>query len=602
MKNISVLALLCGGCTGSDLQPDGALPSSGKDTSIDDTGPPAPLVTALDVGIDVGFQEDFFDSYQRGRACLAADYDGDGRTDVFVGNPADRSYILLNRSTPGAVSFEMFDILYDGLLAFGGGPADYDNDGDIDLFLSVGGAEGAELDILLENRLMEDGVLAFVDVSAAAGLSGPTRGGSTPIPVQSAGSRWGDYDRDGDLDLFVNVSIIGKDITGSTCEPDADEDPYDGRNTLWQNNGDGTFTDVTDAVGLGDALSSTFQSSLIDVDNDGDLDLYENNYQDLNVLYQNMLAETGTASFAPWPNTLLLNSEPLESWNAFVSAVGDLNNDGWEDLVVLTREPTKTLTERGPRHLLFLNTGSLGRTGFIEASPESGLTNFVETLGVMGSQLGDLNGDGILDLFIGNGGPSEGNHDQLFLSTGYGEIAVPGYGALRIPLYEDRSELIDTPAQVVEGFTGTVPSFPYRTHGSCIVDFDGDGQPELAITNGGRTSWPDELAQSPDRLFEFVQHTAPAYLTVRPRGDGVGTPQDGTGTRIEAHVRAKDGTTWSIHRTLLGGNAFSAHNGFQLTLGLGEAVAVEKVVLRWPDGAVEVLRDVALNTTLTVTH
>ncbi|MFT5680235.1 MAG: hypothetical protein ACI8RZ_001141 [Myxococcota bacterium] len=608
-RHIALLGVLLSGCPApvpDSSATDDTAPEETRDREETQDLEETRDLVAIDVGIESGFQEEFLGSYQRGRACLAADFDNDGRIDLFIGHPLDESYLLRNTSEPGALSLERAEIPISNLHAFGGGPADYDNDGDYDLFISMGGSEQEVPDLLLENQLIESGTMSFVDVTEQAGVAGPLRGGSTPLSMRSANSRWGDYDRDGDLDLFVSAALAGVDVSGASCGSEEQEDTYDGRNTLWRNNGDGTFTDVTEDAGLADSLRSTWQSSWIDVDNDGDLDLYENNLKDINLLYINLLDETGSPTFQA-PSTdpdeyiqIWLNSEPLDLERTLSSLVGDLNNDGWADLLIPIHDATRSKPSNGFRHLLFINTRGLGRDGFIEASQASGLVAFDEQLGPMGAQLGDLNGDGILDIFLGTGGPTEGNINHLHLSTGYSEIEVPGFGALRVPAYTNRSDLIDIPAQVPDDFSGHVPAYPYRSHGTCIVDLDGDGQVELAITNGGRVTWPDDESQAPNRLFQLFQTPTPGYLTIRPRGDGVAVPRDGIGTRVVVTARDAAGETWTIHRTLYGGSGFSAHNGFQLSFGLANAVAVDEVEVTWSDGVTELLEDVEIDSILTI--
>ena len=99
-----------------------------------------------------------------------------------------------------------------------------------------------------------------------------------------------------------------------------------------------------------------------------------------------------------------------------------------------------------------------------------------------------------------------------------------------------------------------------------------------------------------------MQSPAPAHLTIRPRGDGVTVPRDGTGTRVAVTVNDGAGERWTIHRTLLGGNAFSAHNGFQLSFGLGEATMIEEVAVWWSDGHRETFTDIDLNSVQTLSR
>src|SRR5262249_22176881 len=155
------------------------------------------------------------------------------------------------------------------------------------------------------------GKLTFTDVTDQAGIKGIVPPGqSDPIAVASGNAVVADYDRDGWDDVFVSVAI-----TWDTQQTIA------GRNVLWHNNHDGTFTDVTDAVGLGTTFEDSRDSTWLDIDNDGDLDLFENNWQGYNHLWKNQLVETGTATFVDVTADFSPPGEDLSyPFNAFVSA------------------------------------------------------------------------------------------------------------------------------------------------------------------------------------------------------------------------------------------------------------------------------------------
>src|SRR2546430_11796136 len=204
---------------------------------------PQPNVTVKDLGLATGFQDTQFGHLQRGRALVAADFNLDGRQDFYVGNPGDQSYVLVNVDD-GSVRFhfEVSQLLLTGTLSWGATTFDYDNDGDPDLFVTDGGNEGIGFNHLFKNNWVESGGtnLSFTEVTDQAGVAGPVPAGQTdPIPVSNAGAVAADYNLDGWTDVFVSVNIT----------PDSLPE-LKGRNELWRNNGDGTFTDVTDKTGL----------------------------------------------------------------------------------------------------------------------------------------------------------------------------------------------------------------------------------------------------------------------------------------------------------------------------------------------------------------
>ncbi len=564
------------------------------------------LLSMGDLGLSSGYQDTFGGTHKRGRATIAADFDLDGRVDIFAGNPGDTSMILRNVSGPTGPRFVPVQELTDNEQAWGGVAFDYDNDGDYDLFISIGGNEGIGHDYLFHNDFLETGVLVFRDVTDTAGVAGPIAPGRTdPLRTASGNAVVSDYDLDGDGDIFVSTII----------KPQSRPE-LKGRNTLWRNNDDGTFTDVTDVAGLGGTAEKTRHSTFFDFDNDGDFDLYENNFVGPNYIWRNMLKETGTATFEDATVELTLPGEDMQfPLRSFVSAVADFNNDGWEDLMVWMRgdvepvgpdglgaeecsgpdrphappvyplpsAPVRERSQQGPTspydpgHALFINQEG---QGFINVAHDIGVNNFYQDdNGVMGAQVGDLNGDGTPDIFTGNGGPTSGQFDQLLLSQG---------GPLEPLAFVDATPLIDYPAAERPGIG--YPTYPYRTHGTAIVDIDGDGLPELVVSNGGPTGEPDSVRE-PNRLFKAEFDTPPGVFSARVVGNGTSVSKDAIGARLTLRVRrSSDGARWLLRRTLTAGSAFSAQNGFWLSFALGDGDTLEGLEVKWPDGTVDLVR------------
>lgn len=524
----------------------------------------AQIVSVTDIGLETSYQDTLFFRHKRGRAGIAADFNLDGRTDYFIGNPGDESFILRNVQGPGrAPRFIVEQVLLVDSLAWGGVSFDYDNDGDYDLFIPCGANEGIGYDILFRNDWIHNGEvtgeLSFTDVTAIAGVAGPLPDASPIIPVRTASANAvvADYDQDGDNDLFVNGNIH------EISDPNYPE--LIGRNTLWRNNGDGTFTDVTEEAGLADSLFPTRHSTFVDIDNDGDPDLYENNFRDPNVLWRNNDDGTFTdiTAEASAPGHDL--HYPLMT---FVSAAADLNNDGWEDLIGFMRGLGAGQEFYGDGHALYLNSEGV----FENVAPETIINdNYVGPRGVMGSMVGDVSGDGFPDIFIGNGGPPNGVANQFYVSIGGNETLA----------FEDKTFLIDFPATIPEGMP--IPSYPYRTHGTTFVDLDNDGFLEIAVVNGGPQADNPEY-EEPNRLFKLELERPYNWFKVRPVGDGIAVAKDAIGTRICLDVSNATGETWSVYRTLFAGSAFSAQNGFVLHFGLADADTIEHMRITWPNG------------------
>ncbi len=522
-----------------------------------------PVVT--DIALESNFQDNWFGRQRRCRALVAADFDLDGTVDFFVGNPGDESFVIRSQPElgPSDVRYELVQVLVDGEVAVGASTADYDNDGDYDIFIATGGIEGAGYCFLFQNQLMETGTLSFVDVAALAGVRGaPSVIDGQPVASGYSNGVWGDIDRDGDVDLFVG-NVGGSELNG--------------RNVLWRNNGDGTFTDITADVHLNSTMATTMHPTLFDADNDGDLDLYETNFTGYNHLWRNLWVETGVLDFVDATELYSAVGEDLgQPSGSFASAAADFNQDGLQDLMVFRRGPTdfqpEPFYETG--HVLFLNQGPLG---FKNVAWEVGLNNpYFEGAGVMGCQLGDINGDGTVDVYFGNGAPFGGETDYFFMSDS--GPAQPG----ETPSYANKTYLIDYPAPQGPGIV--YPTYPYRTHGTNMVDTDNDGVLELAVGNGGMNGTP---TFAPNRLFKFQWETPFGYFKVRPVGDGHAVSRDATGTRVTLTVSENGGPVRKLHNTVFSGSAFSAQNGFELYFGLAQADTVHSVEILWPDGELQ---------------
>ena len=540
-------------------------------------------LVVTDLGLASGFQDSWGNHYKRGRAIVAEDFDGDGRVDFFIGNPGDESFIFRNEGPgeDGVVRFSPAQVLLEGELAFVAGAADYDGDGDFDLFVGCGGLEGSCLDYLFRND-STPGHIHFVDVTQQAGLYGPASDNdpATPLDHATAGVAWGDYDRDGDPDLFISVRDISWDSLSY-------------RSVLWRNNGDGTFADVTLAVGLGYWAYNSgsgprikdwgyFQnSSWIDVDNDGDLDLLLNDTRGPNVLWKNLLVEERRPRFVDATQEFSLPGESLRfPFTSFSSAVADVNNDGWQDLILFSNGTEPRSSPYGNGNGLFLNHHG---EGFYNVSKMAGIDRpdgMAEM--AMGSQVADLNADGIPDLIMGGGGPLAGSGSKLFLSRGL----VAG-----IPTYEERSDLINfEPAHGIDPSQPPfprIPPFPYRTHGMAAADVDGDGHLELAVVNGGTAVAPP-IVREPNRLFKFGGTELGNTFRLRLTGNGTSDSHDAIGARAYVEIPTHPGKR-RVYQTVLGNSGFSAESESTLTFGLGPDRDVSRVAILWPSGCLQVL-------------
>ena len=360
-----------------------------------------------------------------GRGSAWGDYDNDGDLDLFaLGHYTPQTLYRNNgrvvgrsgESTEGGCTFT--DVAPQaGLAHIPGGFAslfaDYDNDGDLDLYVTRDGWFGRKPNGLYRNngRVMgpsgesTEERYTFTDVTASAG-------------VGDAGSgfcaAWGDYDNDGDLDLYIANGVVG----------DASA------NVLYRNNGRGvgpsgestegecTFTDVASQAGVahtGPAIGTAFG----DYDKDGYLDLYVVNHTEPNVLYHN----NGDGTFTDVSEQAGVASQG----RGFVTFFLDYDNDADLDLFISTMGAfadciqSQIDGEAGPdtyrdTPVLYRNNGD---GTFTDVTIQAGLN---KVFGSMGANFGDIDHDGYQDLYLANGGPEMGRlePDALFHNNGDG--------------------------------------------------------------------------------------------------------------------------------------------------------------------------------------
>ena len=243
-----------------------------------------------------GFTEISGSEYVFSQRSNFVDLNQDGHLDAFVCHDVDPNVYYMNDGS-GNLVFNQGGL---GDIAGGGNYGsiwiDYDNDRDMDMFIAKcrGGSSTININELHEN----DGTGTFTEVSSTAGLADP---------LQTWSSAWGDFDNDGDMDVFVGASSIA-----------------DGTHKLMRNNGNSTFTDVTAASGILPALTNLgFENVTYDFDNDVNLDIASNG---------SMLFGNGDLTFTVYDNVLAGNN----------GSFGDLNNDGFVDAISGTTMYTNT--------------------------------------------------------------------------------------------------------------------------------------------------------------------------------------------------------------------------------------------------------------------
>lgn len=490
------------------------------------------------------------------------DYDNDGWQDVFFVN-GTRLDSLPKGDTPptnrlfrnkGNGTFE--DVTAKaGLTRTNWGQAvtvgDYDNNGFDDLFVSAFGKNA-----LYKNN----GNGTFTDVAEKAG-------------VANNKSKWGsgaaflDYDKDGDLDLFV-ASYIDLDLktaplpeTGPclykgltvACGPPGLQG---GVNTLFQNIGNDSFTDVSEKSGMRKTDGTYGLGAVVaDFDNDGFPDIYVANDSAPATLYRNNKNGTFTDIAVEAGCAYSIDGKPQAGMGV---SVGDYDRDGWFDIV-------KT-NFAGDTTTIYKN---VGKAVFDDVTFPVGLGANTKWLG-WGVGFVDLDNDGWLDIFQVNGHvyPEVG---KLTTEAGYAQRKVL-YQNLRNGKFADVSAKVG--GAVMENISG---------RGAAFGDFDNDGDVDIVIN----------AVNAAPELIRNDSNSGNNWLKIKLVG--VKTNRGGIGARIK--LTTEDGVQIDEVRS---SNSYYSHNDSRLNFGLGTSKSAKKIEVIWSNGQVEALNDVAANQLITI--
>jgi hypothetical protein len=491
---------------------------------------------------------------QMGAGVALFDYDNDGDLDVFVvqGGPLDSSapastpnYPIsrlfrndLTRGPDGKPRLHFTDVTAQagvGLRAYGMGVAvgDYDNDGDLDLFITSFGP-----DYLLRNN----GNGTFTDVTSDAGVSDP---------LWSTSATFLDYDRDGDLDLFVanylDFTLAGNKI----CTDASGARDYCGPRTyrpapdrLYRNDGNGHFTDVTEAAGIARADGAGLGVVADDYNGDGWLDLYIANDATPNQLWINhrdgTFVDEGPLSGA----ALNAAGNPEGSMGI---ASGDFDGDGDEDLFV-----TNII---GETFALYRNDGS---GNFEDARVATGIAALTSSVTGFGADWFDYDNDGWLDLFVANGA----------VNVIESQRGQPNPFRMKNQLFHNSGDGRFTDASALGGAAFARAEI---SRGAAFGDIDNDGDTDIVVTTSG----------GPVRLL-LNRGTAGSHWIDISLRDSPGN-RFGVGARVGVE-RAGKPTLW--RRVHTDGSYLSASD-IRTHVGLGPSSSVDSVLVQWLDGTRE---------------
>ena len=492
-----------------------------------------------------------------GPGCAFLDFDGDGNLDIYLINgaavagvsdpfpegeaPAVPPRNRLYRNNGDGTFSDVTESSGTGDERYGMGAVtgDYDDDGDVDLFVANYGP----------NRLYRNnGDGTFTDVAEAAGVVGPQQ--LKGFTKWSLHGTFFDYDGDGWLDLYVANYLAFDPEYRYFFGPEGLPGPlsYDGQpDILYRNNGDGTFTDVTKEAGVFSSNGRTMSVGAADYDSDGDLDVFASNDAMENHLFRNN--GDGTFSEVALRQGVAFG-EFGEATSSMAPAFADLDNDLDLDLFV----PDMGYSS------LYRNDGEM----FLDVSARSGLAEVAGQYTSWAPIIIDIDNDGLQDLFVTNGDAHHlyAEEDMLLLNR----------GGMRFE---------DVALECGEYFREA----EYVGRGAASGDWDNDGDMDVLVANLG----------GPAILLRNDWQGDNHWLKLRLRGTV--SPSDGRGARVL--VRAGE-QQWMQEVGATSG--YLSSNDPRLHFGLGANATVDRLEVRWPSGTVQVLEKVAVDQILTVTE
>ena len=481
------------------------------------------------------------------------DYDNDGFQDLYFVNGAPGTSNVLYRNNHDGTFTDVTGRA--GVSGEGAGKAayktgvavgDYDNNGLPDLYVTAFGPN-----VLYRNN--GDGT--FTDVTAAAGVAGGPSEWST-----STG--FFDFDRDGQLDLFV-VNYLDFRLTDNPycglrqagrrmyCHPTM----FDGMaDRLFRNNGNGTFTDVSAKAGIANPSGKGLGVVFCDFDRDGSTDVYVANDSVRNFLYRN----NGDGTFRDVAYGagvgFDLNGKPQAGMG---TDCGDYNGDTLPDLFVTNfSEELNTLYE------------NRGEGVFEDVSAKAGLGSGFVPLG-FGTRMFDVDNDGDLDLHVTNGHVID-NIAMYQPALTYAQKDL---------LYENAGgKFRDVSAQA-----GPALAVERVGRGLAVADFDNDGRLDVAIANLGRAP------------VLLRNETGGGHHWILIKAQGSRSNAIGLGARVSVQTAAG-----VQHKEINNAASYLSSNDVRLHFGLGTSGTVRSIEVLWPSGTKQILENVAANQILAV--
>jgi hypothetical protein len=488
------------------------------------------------------------------------DYDNDGDIDIYVpteAHQAGQGNRLFENDGRGRFRNVAVERGVDNGrgLARGASWGDIDNDGDMDLAVhnmqSSSRDSRSEPMVVYKNLLVETGKPNFENITVAAGFlrtGNETDLRNGGVSDTGAGVAWGDYNNDGYLDLYVKI-------------PD-----YTVDNVLFRNNGDGTFTDVTAESKTGTTdlvMKANAQGSpnWTDFDQDGLMDLLVTNEGERNIVFRN----NGDGTF----EDITKNRNPprglalLNPGNANGACIGDIDNDGDMDIFL----PTADQANR----LVISRFSDDGKVHFTDITKTAGIDDFG---GARGCAMADFDNDGFLDIYVNNGGESNVLINDVLALPVFVQFYIAWEPAAN-KLYRNNGDNTFTDVSEDSGAEG----FGIGS-GVGAADLDDDGYPDLFVTN--RTYYSMGKLAGIEQKNELLINNGGTNNWVRVALVGAQSNRSGYGARVK--VVTGDLVQYREHTSAYG---YNSAGDPRLLFGLADNDMIDYIEVTWPSGVVQ---------------
>ncbi len=534
-----------------------------------------------------------FEYIYNGAGVGIGDFNNDGLQDVFFSGNVVSNALYLNK---GGLQFEDVSnkaaITAMGIWCTGAAVVDINHDGWKDIYVCVINLDnnsGHHNLLFINEGADEYGVPHFTEMSEIYGIADV---GS------NMNAAFFDYDNDGDLDMYILTNML-EVIAPNKLEIKKKKASSLHMDKLYQNNGNGTFTNVTDVAGIkfeGYGLGI----SIRDYNHDGWKDIYiTNDYLSNDLMYIN----NGNGTFS----NKIQNFIKHQTHSAMGHDAADINNDGWVDIFTLDMLPKeheqqkRMMTEARYNKYLFNERNGYGyqylrnMLQLNNGRDAYGNHNFSE-IGIYAdvyasewswsALLADLDYDGYKDLFVGNGYPRDLIdmdfitsilHNASYFSKEEVLSAIP---EIKVPNMIFRNNRDLTFTEVSSEWGSDIPSF---SNGSAYVDLDNDGDLDLVVSNFNAEAFVYKNTTCDDL------NNAPGYLKIGFEGSSENL--DGLGAQVSIHYGGGK-LQYRDH---------SPYHGFMSTVdphmffGLDTLSIIDSLIVTWPDGLSQLLRDVKIN-------